>query len=230
MNASRSHVDAVMQVVGNQAIVANDDDVGVIHRSWIRCYQDYRLDPAGRCRMRVESSTLLRQRREQHERYLRAARAGMEQLYRHVADLGYVLMLADAEGVTLDFLGGGDPDSPLRDGLVIGADWNELYAGTNGIGTCVAERRTLTCHREDHFYAGNLDLSCTATPLFEGVVMAAVERELPGPDRKWPPLEVPQEPEPPAAPQEPPPQADPYLDCKELRPSIPTRRVLVARG
>ena len=70
----------------------------------------------------------------------------------------------------------------------------------------------------------------TATPLFEGVVMAAVERELPGPDRKWPPLEVPQEPEPPAAPQEPPPQPDPYLDCKELRPSIPTRRVLVARG
>lgn len=167
MNASRSHVDAVMQVVDNQAIVANDDDVGVIHRSWIRCYQDYRLDPAGRCRMRVESSTQLRQRREQHERYLRAARAGMEQLYRHVADLGYVLMLADADGVTLDFLGGGDPDSPLRDGLVIGADWNELYAGTNGIGTCVAERHTLTCHREDHFYAGNLDLSCTATPLFD---------------------------------------------------------------
>ena len=58
----------------------------------------------------------------------------------------------------------------------------------------------------------------TATPLFEGVVMAAIERELPGPDRKWPPLEAPQEPEP---------QADPYIDCKELRPSIPTRRVIV---
>ena len=65
----------------------------------------------------------------------------------------------------------------------------------------------------------------TATPLFEGVVMAAVERELPGPDRKWPPLE------PQAALAEPPPhalpQADPYLDCKELRPSLLTRRVLV---
>ena len=58
----------------------------------------------------------------------------------------------------------------------------------------------------------------TATPLFEGVVMAAVERELPGPDRKWPPLEVPQEPTP---------QADPYLDRRELFPSLLTRRVLV---
>ena len=65
----------------------------------------------------------------------------------------------------------------------------------------------------------------TATPLFEGVVMAAVERELPGPDRKWPPLE------PQAALAEPPPhalpQADPYLECKELRPSLLTRGVLV---
>ena len=58
----------------------------------------------------------------------------------------------------------------------------------------------------------------TTIPLFDRYVMAAIERELPGPDRKWPPLEVP---------REPPPQADPYLDCKELRPSIPTRRVLV---
>ena len=61
----------------------------------------------------------------------------------------------------------------------------------------------------------------TTTLLFEGVVMAAVERELPGPDRKWPPLE------PQAVPQEPPPQADPFLDCKELRPSLLTHRVLV---
>ena len=167
MNASLAHADAVLRVVEGNAVVAADGDAGVIQRSWLRCYQDYQLDPASPGRMRVEASTALRQRREQHERYLRAARAGMEQLYRHVADLGYVLMLADADGVTLDFLGANGPESPLREGLVIGADWNEVHAGTNGIGTCVAERRTLTCHREDHFFAGNLDLSCTATPLFD---------------------------------------------------------------
>ncbi|MGB0212144.1 sigma-54-dependent Fis family transcriptional regulator [Algiphilus sp.] len=167
MNASLAHADAVLRVVEGNAIVATEGDAGVIQRSWLRCYQDYQLNPASPGRMRVEASTALRHRREQHERYLRAARAGMEQLYRHVADLGYVLMLADADGVTLDFLGANGPESPLREGLVIGADWNEVHAGTNGIGTCVAERRTLTCHREDHFFAGNLDLSCTATPLFD---------------------------------------------------------------
>ncbi|MEQ9010560.1 sigma-54-dependent Fis family transcriptional regulator [Algiphilus sp.] len=167
MNAPLAHADTVLRVVEGNAVVAADGDAGLIQRSWLRCYQDFRLDPASPGRMRVEASAALRQRREQHERYLRAARAGMEQLYRHVADLGYVLMLADADGVTLDFLGANGPETPLRDGLVIGADWNEAHAGTNGIGTCVAERHTLTCHREDHFFAGNLDLSCTATPLFD---------------------------------------------------------------
>ena len=57
-----------------------------------------------------------------------------------------------------------------------------------------------------------------------------VRCRLPGPDRKWPPLSTPTQ----AVFAEPPPhalpQADPYLDCKELRPSLLTRRVLVERG
>lgn len=161
------HAETVMNIVRGGAPLSTEADGSLIHRSWIRCFQDYKLDPSGQPHPRVESSIRLRQRREQHEAYLQAARSGMEQLYGHVADLGYVLMLADADGITLDYIGDDSADSPMREGLVIGADWNELHAGTNGIGTCLAEQRTLTCHREDHFYSGNLDLSCTATPLFD---------------------------------------------------------------
>ena len=36
---------------------------------------------------------------------MRVARAGMEDLYRRVADLGYMLLLTDADGVTVDYIG-----------------------------------------------------------------------------------------------------------------------------
>src|SRR6218665_2560887 len=84
---------------------------------------------------------------------------------------------ADAAGTPRASRGPGVGDPPIRAGLVVGANWHEAHAGTNGIGTCLAECRTLTCHYDDHFYAGNLDLSCTATPLFdpEGELMGALD-------------------------------------------------------
>ncbi|WP_028006468.1 sigma-54-dependent Fis family transcriptional regulator [Solimonas flava] len=167
MPSSRQHIETVMNVVSGAIAVPAEAEEHLIHRSWIRCYRDYGLDPASRHAARIEPSPRLRERRARHERYLQVARAGMEQLYRHVSDLGYVLLLADADGITLDCVGDDSAQSPLSAGLVLGADWNELHAGTNGIGTCLAERRTLTCHRDDHYYAGNLGLSCTATPLFD---------------------------------------------------------------
>ncbi|WP_293388851.1 sigma-54-dependent Fis family transcriptional regulator [Nevskia sp.] len=177
MNASQSHINTVMNIVGRHAAVPALADDNPIHRSWLRCYNDYGLNPSSRHRMQVESSGKLRERREQHARYLRTARAGMEQLYAQVADLDYVLMLADADGIALDFLGAQAADSPIRAGLVAGANWHEQRAGTNGIGTCLAERRTLTCHSSDHYYAGNLDLSCAATPLYdpEGELMGVLD-------------------------------------------------------
>jgi len=177
MTPSREHLDVVMNVVGNEAALTALALDNPIHRSWLRCYNDYGLDPAGRQHMRVESSGALRDRHAKHLAYLHTARAAMEELYARVADLGYVLLLADADGITLDYLGHRVGDSPIRAGLVVGANWHEAHAGTNGIGTCLAECRTLTCHYDDHFYAGNLDLSCTATPLFdpEGELMGALD-------------------------------------------------------
>lgn len=180
MTPSREHLDVVMNVVGNAAsltaLAALPHD-NPIHRSWLRCYKDYGLDPGGRQRMRVESAGALRERHARHQLYLHTARAAMDDLYARVADLGYVLLLADADGIMLDYLGHRAGDSPIRTGLVVGANWHEEHAGTNGIGTCLAEGRTLTCHYDDHYYAGNLDLSCTATPLFdpEGELMGALD-------------------------------------------------------
>ncbi|NKF24623.1 sigma-54-dependent Fis family transcriptional regulator [Solimonas marina] len=160
MRSPHHHIEAVMSVVaGGQLPVLDERAESLIHRSWFRCYNDYGLDPSSPFGARTESPASLR--------YLQVARAGMEELYQHVAELGYVLLIADANGVTLDAIGDPASDSPLAAGLVLGANWNERLAGTNGIGTCLAERRTLTCHREDHYYTGIVGLSCTATPLYD---------------------------------------------------------------
>lgn len=168
MTQPQAHIDAVLSV-----IAAGSPTVGLaggeqlIQKSWLRCANNYGLDPALRPRIRVETSQRLRESRERADDYLVVAREGMKQLYRHVSDLGYVMLIADAQGVAIDYVGDGDLDASLRGaGLTLGANWGEAHAGTNGIGTCLAESQILTCHRDDHFYLGNIQLSCTATPLY----------------------------------------------------------------
>ncbi len=92
----------------------------------------------------------------------------MEQLYKRVSPLGYVLLLTDAQGVTVDYIGNDQWDRDLkRSGLCLGADWNESHAGTCGVGTCIVERTPLTCHQGDHFDSTHIGLTCTTAPLFD---------------------------------------------------------------
>ncbi len=52
-------------------------------------------------------------------------------------------------------------------GLWTGAVWSEAEAGTNGIGTCLAEGRAVTIHRDQHFLARNIGLTCTSAPVHD---------------------------------------------------------------
>ena len=101
------------------------------------------------------------------EGLLRVARAGMEDMYRRVADLGYMLLLTDADGITVDYIGNPASEKQLKAaGLYLGADWNEAHAGTCGVGTCLIEQTTITCHQAEHFDATHIALTCTSSPLF----------------------------------------------------------------
>ena len=74
---------------------------------------------------------MLSEHREAIEEFLRTARFGLEELYRQVSGLDYVMLLTDAKGVTVDFMG--DPtfgDHLRRAGLYLGTDWHETSAGT----------------------------------------------------------------------------------------------------
>jgi transcriptional regulator of acetoin/glycerol metabolism len=45
--------------------------------------------------------------------------------------------------------------------------WSEDAEGTNGIGTCLVDRRPLTIHRDQHFLSRNAALSCTSAPIHD---------------------------------------------------------------
>ncbi|MET0288234.1 MAG: sigma-54-dependent Fis family transcriptional regulator [Pseudoxanthomonas sp.] len=189
METVQHHVENVLRVIrSGERPSGGNPNADLIHRSWRRCVDEHALDPAMRPDVRIETSTRLRECRQQVEEHLHVARAGMEQLYKHVSELGYVLLLTDAEGVTLDFIGNDTWDAPLRRaGLALGANWNEVHAGTNGIGTCIAEQAPVICDRGDHFYIGHVALSCTSAPLYDpsGAFMGALDVSALSSPNRW---------------------------------------------
>jgi transcriptional regulator of acetoin/glycerol metabolism len=137
-----------------------------IARSWIRCANDYRLDPARPDAPHIIDTRALASRREQYADLVAIATAEIDRLYDQISGSGYALLLTDASGVILYE----KCDPTLKDmfrgaGLVPGADWSERSRGTNGMGTCLAERRPVTVHRNDHFYAHHIGLTCFGVPI-----------------------------------------------------------------
>ena len=149
----------------------------LILRSWERCLSQHKLDPSVPRPARIVTQQILREHQDSAEEFLSIARAGVEQLYSQIAELGYVLLLSDYRGITVQYLGNKSYDDCLRQaGLYLGADWSEKYAGTCAIGTCIQELKALTCHRTAHFYSSHIQLSCTAAPIFDasGALLAVL--------------------------------------------------------
>lgn len=164
MAGEREHIREIEQVLSG-ARSARDD---VVVQSWLRCIDTHRLDPARPTEAYIVPDTQLREHREQSERLIAIARSGLETLFKQVAGQNYVLLLADAKGVTVDFLG--DPlfmDQLRKAGLYLGSEWSESRTGTCGVGSCIVTGEAMTIHQTDHFDTTHTPLSCTAAPIFD---------------------------------------------------------------
>jgi transcriptional regulator of acetoin/glycerol metabolism len=167
--SQRAHIATVMQVAdtGLAAPAAARHDA-VIRASWQRCVHEHRLDPTRMQEAIILPQARLREHQEQMDAFLHIARHGLEALYQQVAGLGYVVLLTDARGVTVDFLGDLVLEPSLRKaGLYLGADWSEAHAGTCGVGTCLSTGEALTVHLDDHFDATHIPLTCTSAPVYD---------------------------------------------------------------
>jgi sigma-54 dependent transcriptional regulator, acetoin dehydrogenase operon transcriptional activator AcoR len=165
----REHIEAVVAATtrGEMPGAARAHD-GIIQSSWRRCVHQYGLDPARMQEARILPQTRLREHQQRIDDFARIARHGLETLYEQVAGMGYVVLLTDALGVTVDYIGDANTDSALRRaGLYLGAEWSEAGAGTCAVGTALTTGQALTVHQIDHFDATHIPLTCTAAPLFD---------------------------------------------------------------
>ncbi len=151
----RSHVDEVLRTVDGVADTR-------IARSWARCARNYHLAPDHRRAPTVIEAGALRERLQRHEELIGVAAAEMDLLYEQVSGSGYALLLTDASGVILCQRVDPTLGQLFRGaGLLPGADWSERSEGTNGIGTCLAELKPVTVHRDEHFNSSHIGLSCS---------------------------------------------------------------------
>ena len=171
------HVEEIDRVLRGQ-------DTGrdrLVSDSWQRCVETYGMDPLRPDPAYIVTDSELREHREQSERLIATARSGLQELFRQVAGQNYVLLLADAKGVCVDFFGDPRFEDALRmAGLYLGSNWTEELAGTCGVGSCIVTGEAITIHQSDHFGLAHTPLSCTAAPIHDtkGELVAVLDISL----------------------------------------------------
>jgi len=138
-----------------------------ILRSWQRCRSrgvDPRLNPSPP----GLSPEQLDLQRLQQATLLRTAAPMLAVLHDGLSGQGAIIHLADKGGLILDARS--DPVTfaqACEQGLVPGQDWSELAAGTNAIGTALAENRALQVLGGEHFCVGPQQWRCAAAPIHD---------------------------------------------------------------
>lgn len=180
MNLSqREHIANVVARIENRnaARVVNPQEEAV-QASWLRCVSEHGLDPARLQDARILPAHQLLEHRQQLDELRFVAQHGLQTLYQQIAPAGYILLLADAQGVAVDYLGDANAEVSLRRaGLFLGSQWSEALSGTCAVGTALATGNAITVHQTDHFDATHIPLTCSAVPLFDsqGVMQAVLD-------------------------------------------------------
>jgi transcriptional regulator of acetoin/glycerol metabolism len=161
-----------------QGLTPADEIDHRVRHSWTRCIENYALDPQTPKKATVVDRPELQARREQHALLLSIARIELLNLRKRIHQNDFGIMLTDQDGVILHYVGDpGFASTAKRSGLREGAVWSERELGTNGMGTCIVEQRSVVIHQHEHFLAQNTELTCSATPIFDpqGRVVAALD-------------------------------------------------------
>ncbi|GMG82446.1 helix-turn-helix domain-containing protein [Paralimibaculum aggregatum] len=154
------HADSVWSAVSSRG------DHAPHTLSWRRCVMQHGLDPAAHRRPPRVTEAELRIAAERAGDMVAAAVPEMDRLFEAFGRAGCCLVLTDSTGLALERRGRPGDDAEFRSlGLWSGTLWNEANVGTNGIGTALAEQRSVGIHRDAHFLSMNTGLSCATAPI-----------------------------------------------------------------
>jgi AraC-like DNA-binding protein len=140
----------------------------VISYSWRRCADLHHIDPEGGDPPHILTESALRLSKEPIESVVRAAQPELDRLHRIADNAGYVTLFCDTQGVAVEHRGSEARSAEFRYwGIWVGGVWSEALEGTNGIGTCIADRCAVSVHQTQHFRSRYTGLSCSGAPVFD---------------------------------------------------------------
>jgi AraC-like DNA-binding protein len=141
-----------------------------VYDSWRRCMAEYHVDPRSRTAPNVITQSELKVSSEPLADLILHAREEIDRLYAIVRQQGYVVLLCNEEGVAIHHRGDEARAEEFKDwGIWLGGVWSEQIEGTNGIGTCLSERRPVLVHCGQHYRSRHAKLSCAGAPIFDAV-------------------------------------------------------------
>ena len=139
-----------------------------IDDSWRRCLLDFHVDPRNSSVPHLLTERELRISREPLDSFLLQAQEEIDRLYAIVRPQSYVVLLCNSDGVAIHHRGDASKDQEFkRWGIWLGGVWSEGVEGTNGIGTCITDRRPVLVHCGEHFRSRHTRLSCAGAPIFD---------------------------------------------------------------
>ena len=136
--------------------------------SWKRSAFEHRVDLESAAAPHIVTEREIRASAEPLRDLLANAQEEVDRFYAIVRQVGYVVLLCDTKGIAIHHRG----NESLADrfkywGTWLGGVWTEDVEGTNGIGTCIAEERPISVHRDQHFRTRHSRLSCATAPIFD---------------------------------------------------------------
>lgn len=151
---------------GTAAIPENDDAIRpFIFESWKRS-KKYGVHPfeVKDKKLKSEELGLLQHK---NANLIHIAHSYIQHLYTFVKGTNFVLALTDAEGYVIDLVGDDNmiQARTRKSGLTIGSCRSEEYAGTNGIGTCLAVGHPVQIWAQEHYIKPHHNYVCSAAPI-----------------------------------------------------------------
>ncbi|HEY0292657.1 MAG TPA: sigma-54-dependent Fis family transcriptional regulator [Hansschlegelia sp.] len=135
-----------------------------VAESWRRCVDRYRLNALTKQRVASLTGAELRDHREPFDEILSMVEEEIYQVAEPLSAASFSVSFADMAGVILYYRSdraAGNYFEVERAGTL----WAEGVTGTNGVGTCVVERRPVQVFKSQHFFRDFAHLSCCAAPV-----------------------------------------------------------------
>lgn len=140
----------------------------IILQSWNRSKQYKHLNPMIPGSVKNISDEELNEIREKSEVF-HLAQPVLNQAGQELTSDKHVLLLCDSDGIIIDHYG--DPPVARHIGNSVnannGAQWSELWAGTNAIGTSIILKQPVQIFSSEHFSHSCHEWVCSAAPILD---------------------------------------------------------------